>query len=83
MMDAITFRFLLSLTVSKALDMRLMDVITAYPYGSIDNNIYIKISEGFTLPEVVNAKSRSMCSIKLQRSPVWIKAIRTHVVQSP
>ena len=47
--------------------MRLMDVITAYLYGSIDNDIYIKIPEGFTLPEVVNAKPRSMCSIKLQR----------------
>ena len=47
--------------------MRLMNVITAYLYGSIDNDIYIKIPEGFTLPEVVNAKPRSMCSIKLQR----------------
>ena len=47
--------------------MRLMDVIATYPYGSIDNDIYIKIPEGFTLPEVVNEKPRSMCSIKLQR----------------
>ena len=29
-MDAITFHFLISLAISKRLDMRLMDVITAY-----------------------------------------------------
>ena len=53
--------------------MRLLDVITTYLYGSIDNDIYIKILEGFTLPEVVNAKPRSMCSIKLQRSLYGLK----------
>ena len=73
MMDAITFYFLISLVVSKGLDMRLMDVITAYLYGSIDNDIYIKIPKGFTLPEVVNAKPCSMCSIKLQRSLYGLK----------
>ncbi|RVW59189.1 Copia protein [Vitis vinifera] len=49
-MDAITFRFLISLAVSEGLDMRLMDVITAYLYGSMDNDIYMKIPEGFKLP---------------------------------
>ena len=47
--------------------MRLMDVITAYLYGSIDNDIYMKIPEGFKLPEANNTKPRNMCSIKLQR----------------
>ena len=49
-MDAITFCFLISLPVSKGMDMRLMEVITAYLYGSINNDIYIKILEGFKLP---------------------------------
>ena len=56
-MDPITFCFLISLPVSKGLDMLLMDVIIAYLYGSIDNDIFIKIPKGF-----VNAKPRSMCS---------------------
>ena len=43
MMDPITFHFLISLAVSKGLDMCLMDVIIAYLYGSIDNDIYIYI----------------------------------------
>ena len=40
-MDAITFCFLTSLAVSKGQNMGLMDVITVYLYGSIDNDIYI------------------------------------------
>ena len=67
-MDAITFRYLISLAVSKGLDMRLMDVVTTYLYGSLDANVYMKIPEGFTLPEEMNSKPRSMYSIKLQRS---------------
>ena len=43
-MNAITFRFLISLTVLEGLDMRLMNVITTYLYGSMDNEIYMKIS---------------------------------------
>ena len=72
-MDTITFRFLISLAVSEELDMRLMDVITAYLYGSIDSDIHMKIPEGFKLPEAVSTKPRSMLSIKLQRSLYGLK----------
>ena len=53
--------------------MRLMDDITAYLYGSIDNDIYMKITERFKLPEANNKKPRNMCSIKLQRSLYGLK----------
>ena len=72
-MDAITFCFLISLAVSEGLDMRLMDVITAYLYGSMDNDIYMKIPEGFKLPDANNTKPRSMYLIKLQRSLYGLK----------
>ena len=72
-MDAITFHFLISLAVFEGLDMRLMDVITTYLYGSIDNDIYMKIPEGFKLPESNNTKPRNMCSIKLQCSLFGLK----------
>jgi hypothetical protein len=49
-MDMITFRYLISLTVSEKLNMRLMDVMTAYLYGDLDCEIYMKIPEGFKLP---------------------------------
>ena len=75
-MDAITFHFLISLAVSEELDMRLMDVITAYLYGSIDSDIHMKIHEGFKLPEAVSTKPCSMFSIKLQRSLYGLKQSR-------
>ena len=72
-MDAITFRFLISLTVSTGLDLLLMDFITTYVYGSINNDIYVKIPKGFKLPKTNNTKPHSMCSIKLQRSLYGLK----------
>ena len=72
-MDAITFRFLISLSVSEGLDMRLMDVITTYLYGSMDNDIYMKIPKGFKLPEANCTKPRSMYSIKLQA--IWMHVV--------
>jgi hypothetical protein len=72
-MDVITFRFLISLVIIENLDMRLMDVVTAYLYGSLDNDIYMKIPEGYRMPEVYNSKSRNMYSIKLQRSLYGLK----------
>ena len=41
--DVITFRFLISLVAKENLDMRLMDVVTTYLYGSLDNDIHMKI----------------------------------------
>ena len=55
--DAITLRFLISLTITENLQMRLMDVVTAYLYGSLDNDIYMKIPEGLKMPEALKSKS--------------------------
>ena len=72
-MDAITFRYLISLAILEGLNMRLMDVVTTYLYGSLDANVHMKILEGFTLPEVMNSKPQIMYSIKLQRSLYGLK----------
>ena len=72
-MGAITYNFLISLAVPKGLDMCLMNVMTTYLYGSMDNDIYMKIPEGFELPDANNTKPRSMYSIKLQRSLYGLK----------
>ena len=71
--DAITFRFLISLVVTENLDMRLMDVIIAYLYGLLDNDIYMKIPEGYKVPNAHNSTSQNIYSIKLQRSPYRLK----------
>lgn len=52
-MDAIMLRYLISLVVSENLQMRLIDIVTAYLYGSLDNDIYMKIPEGFKMPEIL------------------------------
>jgi hypothetical protein len=39
--DAITFRFFINLVVTGSLDMHLIDVVIAYLYGSLDNDIYM------------------------------------------
>ncbi|GJW54550.1 putative RNA-directed DNA polymerase [Tanacetum coccineum] len=75
-MDTITFRYLISLAVSKNLEMHLMDVVTAYLYGSIDNDIYMKILKGFKIPESLSSKPKEMYSIKLQRSLYGLKQSR-------
>ena len=53
--------------------MQLMDVVTAYLYGSLDNDIYMKIPEGCKMPEMYKHTSQSMYSIKLQRSLYGLK----------
>ena len=72
-MDTITFRFLISLAISKRLEMRLMDVVTAYLYGSLDSDIYMKILEGYRMREAYNSRPRNLYSIKLQRSLYGLK----------
>ncbi|KAM2449650.1 hypothetical protein PS1_019734 [Malus domestica] len=52
--------------------MQLMDVITAYLYGELDTDIYMKVPEGLKSPESTN-KSRGMLSIKLRRSLYGLK----------
>ena len=57
-MDAIMFRYLISLAVSKNFEMRLIDVVTVYLYGSLDSDIYMKIPEGFKMPKASSSKSK-------------------------
>ena len=75
-MDSITFQFLKRLVVSEELDMLLMDVLTTYLYGSMDNDMYMKILERFKFPEENNIKSHCTGSIKLQRFLCHLKQSR-------
>ncbi|KAL0285431.1 UNVERIFIED_CONTAM: Transposon Ty1-MR1 Gag-Pol polyprotein [Sesamum radiatum] len=53
--------------------MQLMDVVTAYLYGSLDTNIYMRIPEGLKMPEVLKSKPHHIYSIKLKRSLYELK----------
>ena len=72
-MDATTFRYLISLAIHEKLGMCLMDVVTAYLYGPLDCDIYMKIPEGLKLPATHNSGPRELYSIKLCRSLCGLK----------
>jgi hypothetical protein len=70
-MSGITFRYLISLVVQNRLFMQLMDVVTAYLYGSLDYDIYMKVLDGIDIP---NQKvNRNMYCVKLQKSLYGLK----------
>ena len=50
--------------------MKLMDVMTAYLYGSLDVEIYMKVPEGITVPKPAEC---NMYSVKLQLSLYGLK----------
>ncbi len=70
-MSGITFRYLISLAVQKGLSMHLMDVVTAYLYGSLDSDIYMKVPEGLEIPN--KNHNRNMYCVKLQKSLYGLK----------
>jgi Reverse transcriptase (RNA-dependent DNA polymerase) len=53
--------------------MRLMNVITTYLYGSLDNYIYMKVPEGLKMFEAFKSKPQEIYSIKLKRSLYGLK----------
>ena len=57
MVDAITFHYLISQAMHEKLNMYLMDVVIAYLYNSLDNDIYMNILERFKRLEAYNSKS--------------------------
>jgi hypothetical protein len=70
-MSGITFRYLISLAVQNRLSMQLMDVVTAYLYGSLDSDIYMKVPVGIRIPD--NKENCNMYCIKLQKSIYGLK----------
>jgi hypothetical protein len=65
-MSEITFRYLISLVIQNHLSMQLMDIVTAYLYGSLDPDIYMKVPDG--IPILNQNTSRNMYCVKLQKS---------------
>jgi len=65
--DTSTFRYLKSLVVHKGLDLHLMDVVAAYLYGLLDNDIYMKLPEGFDIPKTYNSNSQEDYAINLNK----------------
>jgi hypothetical protein len=65
-MDGITFWYLISLAIQNHLSLQLMDVVTAYLYGSIDSDIYMKVPDGISVPNM--HRNHNMYYVKLVKS---------------
>jgi hypothetical protein len=63
----------MSLVVHEKIDMHLMNVGITYLYGNLDNDIYMKISEEFNIPEAYNSGPRGNYFVKLQKSLYGLK----------
>ena len=51
--------------------MQLMDVVTAYLYGSLDSDIYMKVPNGISILD--QGANRNMYCVKLKRSLYGLK----------
>ena len=84
-MDSITFMYLLSFAFDKKLETRMMDVVTAYLYGSLDTDKYMRVPAG--LVEFQNSK-RQPQNLKLERAlyglkhagRMWYKRLRDFLI---
>jgi hypothetical protein len=56
---------------TKHLSLQLMDVVAAYLYGSLDSDIYIKVHDGISVPNI-NANHNMYC-VKLVKSLYGLK----------
>ncbi|KAL3683038.1 hypothetical protein R1sor_001060 [Riccia sorocarpa] len=67
-MDHVTFRYLINFAVHHQLRMHLVDVVTAYLYGNIDQELYMKVPEGFDelKASTKSIRSPSMLSVLLK-----------------
>jgi Reverse transcriptase (RNA-dependent DNA polymerase) len=74
--DAMTLRFLISLIITENLQMRLMDVVTAYLYGSVDNDIYMKVPEGLKCLKL----KRSLYGLK-QSGRMWYNRLSEYIIK--
>ena len=83
-MSRIMFRYLISLAVQKRLSMQLMDVVTAYLYGSLDLEISMKVPKGLKIPDIafaVNLLAR-YSSTPTRRHWVGVKTITYKVLRT-
>ena len=72
-LDIITFRYLINSVVSEKRNMQVMDMVTAYLYGDLDTEMYMKVPEGLPLTGSNSSRPRSTLLIRLRRSLYGLK----------
>ena len=63
-MDTISFRYFLALSVQLSLKIYLMDVVTAYLHGNLDTKLYLKHPPGF-LKSIPNPKPGKFAGLRI------------------
>lgn len=71
-MDSTSFRYILSLAVQLSLETRLLDVVTAYLYGDLHEEMYIKPPPGY-LTKQVSPKSTKNSGLRLYKASYGLK----------
>jgi hypothetical protein len=72
-MNGIIFRYLISLAIQNHLSLQLMDVVTTYLCGSLDLDIYIKVPDEISVPNM-NVNCNMYC-VKLVKSLYGLKQL--------
>jgi hypothetical protein len=78
--DTITLIFLISFIITENLHMCLMNVVTFYLFGSLDNNIYIRVLKGLKMSETFKSKPREMYLYKVKKIFIWTKTVGSNVI---
>lgn len=85
-MDATTFRFLTAFATHESLEMNMMDVVTAYLYGSLDKEIFMNVPDGisydptkFKIPCVLI--KRSLYGLK-QSGRMWYQRLSAFLIKN-
>ena len=50
-LDMVSYRILLALATAKKWNVHTMDVVTAYLYGDLEHEIYMRVPHGFHIPD--------------------------------
>lgn len=85
-MDGTTFRFLVGFATLQKLSMKMMDVVTAFLYGDLDVEIYMKVPDGLPGSDSVSHLTqpcvqlkRSLYGLK-QSGRMWFHRLATYLI---
>lgn len=84
-MDSTTFRFLVAFATHQSLTMKMMDVVTAYLYGHLDEEIYMKVPDGLAGEDISSFRipcvrvTRSLYGLK-QAGRMWFHRLATYLI---
>jgi len=85
-MDIISYRYLIALAVHFEMQLQLMDVVAAYLYGTIDEEIYMQVPDGLKSLKTNNFKSpvvrilRSLYGLK-QSGRCWYLCLKEFLIK--